>query len=54
MIFCFQNDIEVKQSLHNEKLLHLIDFGLVYKQWTSKNEKHVSQNVDHMDLIKTI
>ena len=38
-IVTFQNDIQIKKSLHDGKLLHAIDFEIVYKMCALKNEK---------------
>ena len=39
LIFCVQNDIEIQESVHNEKLLRAIDLGYIYKKWALQNEK---------------
>ena len=39
LIHCAQNKLPIVESNHNEKLLHSIDFGVVYKKWALKNEK---------------
>ena len=39
LIFCIQNEITIQESHHNEKLLHSIDLGYIYKKWALKNEK---------------
>ena len=39
LIYCLQNDIMISESKHNEKLLHSIDLGYIYKKWALKNEK---------------
>ena len=37
--FCCQNEIKMRESLQNEKLLHAIDFVIIYKKWALQHEK---------------
>ena len=39
LIYCVHNEVSIVETKHNEKLLHAIDFGVVYKKWALKNEK---------------
>ena len=55
LFFCGQNDI----AIHNERLLHSIDYGISYKKWVLKYENSCfatcnSYGYNKLNMIKCV